>query len=130
MNETYQNMMVEILLLCDYMKCQDELLWHGNRDAEAFKDEPIKFMFDCSDTFDWGSADGEEITLERMPILRQAVQDVNEIIGVDQTKAWIVTIIYCGRIRRKRPIKQFYAEEWREFWPLFDSLGAAPETVS
>lgn len=130
MNQAYQNMMVEILLLCDLMKCQDELLWHGNRDLEAFKDEPIKFMFNCSDTFQLGSADGEEITLERMPVLRQAVHDVNEITGADQTKAWIVTVIYCGRIRGQRPIKQFYTQEYQEFWPLFDSLGEPQETSS
>ena len=41
--------------------------------------EPIAFFMDCNDVFAWGGADGESITPESLPILKQAIADVQAL---------------------------------------------------
>lgn len=130
-SQEYVRFVLELLALTDRMGCHEELLWHRNRDHKTVGDEPIKFMMDCSDTFDWGSADGEPINIERMPLFRQAVEDVSQAIGGrDAEQGWYVTVVYCGRIKGRKPIHQYYRKECQHLWPLFDSCADAQQTVS
>ncbi|MCX4751753.1 hypothetical protein OG455_41680 [Kitasatospora sp. NBC_01287] len=80
-------------------ECHTELLWH-------VRDESITFHANVSDVFAWGSADAEEITPERLPVLEQALTDLQEINSPEYLPE-----LYAARIRGMRPQGAAYPDD-------------------
>lgn len=68
-------------------------------------DEGLKLFAFCSDTFEWGSADLEEITPEVIPVLEQTLEDLQ---GIDNAITHFLTELYACRIRKMRPMRAYY----------------------
>jgi hypothetical protein len=58
----------------------------------------IRLYANVSDVFEWGTADLEEITPERLPDLQRAYDD---LVAIDATE-WLATL-FAARIRQMRP---------------------------
>jgi hypothetical protein len=80
-------------------RVHEDLLWHMGEEG------PILFMADVSDTFFWGSADGEDIRPSNVHILERAYQDL-ALLGQEQTR--FVTMLFAARIRGCRPLRRLY----------------------
>ncbi len=74
---------------------------------------PVRFFINCNDVFVWGSSDAEDVTQERLPILRQAYKDSKHNGGV----------LYCARVRQLRPQGAYYTYIDKGEWPLFNAAG-------
>jgi len=73
----------------------------------------------CSDVFAWGTADLEEITPERLPILDQALADLLAVSG--DSGIWLPEL-YAARIRCMRPQGAAYPGD-PQVDALFDACG-------
>lgn len=88
---------------------------------------PISFWINCNDLFWWGTADGEDLTYEQLPILKQAIVDCKAI----KAYAFWAFTLYCCRVRKMRPQGCCYPgatpegvkEEYEELARLFDTCG-------
>lgn len=81
---------------------------------------PITIWIQCSDTFGWGCADAEDLTLENLPILEQSIRDceaVDPVLG-----RMIACDLFVARVRGIRPQGAAYPKN-KELWPLFDACG-------
>lgn len=67
--------------------------------------DQIAIAANCSDFFDWGTADCEEITAENFPVLQQAVSDIASIPGADPSDGFL---LFCARVRNQRPQGAYY----------------------
>ena len=81
---------------------------------------PITIFVSCNDLFWWGTADLEKLTIENLPILKQAIEDakkVDPVLGVLRG-----CNLFCCRVRGMRPQQPAYPkdEKWRA---LFDACG-------
>lgn len=86
---------------------------------------PITFWINCNDLFAWATADGEDITIERLPVLKTAIEDcikINSVLG-----AIYGCNLYACRVRGMRPQGCCYPQD-PELWPLFDASGPERET--
>lgn len=93
------------------MKDNAEYLWWRTDDEFA----PITFFINCSDSFSWGTADGERVTEENVGILEQSIEDADD------------PLLFCARIRKMRPQRSMYkyiGENKRHF---FDECGPERE---
>jgi len=84
----------------------------------------ITFFVNCNDLFYWGCADGEEITVESLPVLKQAFEDCEK--AVKWGRLWAMQL-YCCRMRKMRPQGCCYPKQ-KELWPLVDACGPERET--
>jgi len=75
----------------------EELRWREDADGLAF-------FVDCSDTFDWGSADCEDVTEADLPQLRRARRDARGCLG----KEHLWPVLWCARKRGMRPMTTYY----------------------
>lgn len=79
-----------------------------------FEDGELKMFANCSDTFDWGSADLEEITPETIPVLEQALKDLQAIdtsvpgFLIDTSIPPFLAELYASRMRKMRPMRSYY----------------------
>lgn len=78
---------------------------------------PVRFFIHCNDVFAWGTADAEDITPERLPVLRQAYRESKHQGGV----------LYVARIRKMRPQGAYYTYINKNEWHLFDACGPERE---
>ncbi|MFI5831038.1 hypothetical protein ACIA6C_27955 [Streptomyces sp. NPDC051578] len=88
---TDHEFLVEVLTIFAKAESHDTLLWWAKGDS-------IELWANVSDIFDWGSADAEAITPDRLPILQQALADLIEA----GSTAWLAEL-YAARIRGMRP---------------------------
>lgn len=72
----------------------DDLYWYIERGEE------IRFSAKCSDTFWWGTADGEAIDPEDIPLLRSCLDDLARL---DAT--YFVGELFAARKRKMRPMR-------------------------
>src|SRR5262245_11925739 len=75
----------------------------------------------CSDLFWWGTADGEEISPATLPILEQAVADL-QAANPDGTYTE-ADLLYCCRVRHMRPQQPYYRHIAPHLHALFDACG-------
>ena len=102
--------LVDVMTLFAQADSHDTLLWWP-------KGTGLALWANVSDVFAWGSADVEEITLERLPVLRQALADLDTVNGT----GWIAEL-YTARIRGMRPQGAAYPKE-AAIQALFDACG-------
>lgn len=85
----------------------------------------VVFNTNANDLFAWGSADGEDVTPENLPLLEQAI---NECLARDAiTGAIYGCDLFAARVRKMRPQGAAYPDE-RSLWPLFDACGPERKT--
>lgn len=77
-------------------------------------------FINCNDCYAWACADAEPLTVEDIPELRKAYEDV-----VDDYDGFL---LFISRKRKMRPQGAMYAHIDRKFWPLFDACGPARES--
>ncbi|TDD97606.1 hypothetical protein [Actinomadura rubrisoli] len=81
----------QVLDLFDKADIHSELLWR-------VQDDTVRLYANVSDTFDWATADLEEITVERLPVLQQAYDDLIAIDSAEETAT-----LFAARVRGVRP---------------------------
>lgn len=77
----------------------EELRWRVDGDV-------LVFSVDCSDTFYWGTADGEDVTEADLPDLHRAVADARGCTGGEDLWA----ALWCARRRGMRPMAAYYRQ--------------------
>lgn len=95
----------------------DSLWW-------SFTDGKPQLYAKCSDFFEWGTADNEEIHPEDLDLLEQCVKDVTEL---DHTNMWAGEL-FAARKRKQRPQGACYKHLPEALWPLFDAAGPVRQT--
>jgi hypothetical protein len=90
---------------------------------------PVCFFADCSDTFDWGSADNEEITPQNIELLEQSVNDVAALVSVSRW-GYLGIALFCARVRGMRPMQTYVDAIPDECKRLFDACGPERESRS
>jgi len=93
---------------------------------------PVTMFVNCNDLFYWATADSEEIGLEDLDNLAQAVKDCDEAAkeanpGSKTLGGFYGDILWCCRQRKMRPQKPYYKNIEKYLHPLFDSCG--PERI-
>lgn len=88
-----------------------------------FDNDEVRLFATCSDFFDWGSADLEEILPADLELLEQSVKDAEE---VDGSNMWAGEL-FCARKRGMRPQGASYKSLPKSMWPLFDAAGPERE---
>ena len=85
----------------------------------------VRFWTNCNDLFWWATADGEELTPENLPILRQCYEDCKAacVIGTVYAQS-----LFACRMRGMRPQGAAYPKSDPEMWALFDAAGPPRET--
>ncbi len=72
----------------------------------------------CSDLFEWGTADSETLTEQNFPMLEEARLDVLKVADYDG----YATSLWACRVRGWKPQGAAYPAD-RKLWPLFDAAG-------
>ena len=111
---------LEVLRLQDEYDCYGEpLYWTCSSDYA-----PITFFVLCNDLFYWATADAEKLTLEDIPMLRQAILDVQASgvydLRLDDYETGCA--LWCARKRKMRPQQPAYPKDER-LRALFDACG-------
>lgn len=89
---------------------------------------PVSFFLNCNDTFAWACADGEDITPETLPLLKQAIAEVQAATETNGWHtAWGWTDLFAARVRQMRPQGACYKHYDERLWPLFDACGPKRE---
>lgn len=107
---------LDVLKVFEVDHC-DELLWHVDGDT-------VTFTILCNDFFYWGCADGERVTPDNLPALRQAFADT--AAATRHGDCWAGPL-FCARQRGMRPQGAQYKHIDTDLWPLFDACGPARE---
>jgi len=84
---------------------------------------PLTFWINCSDLFDWGTADGVPVNPDNVGMLQDALTEVAARTGGDY--AYGPQLFAC-RVRQRRPQNASYPPDAR-LHELFDACGAARE---
>jgi hypothetical protein len=114
---TQPNDVIEILAVFAEIDDFESIFWNTKGEHS-----PITLFVLCNDTFCWGSADAEEITIDNLSILKDAIRDVKEVDSVYGT-IWAPTL-FCCRVRGMRPQGPAYPKsKGRALWHLFDACG-------
>ena len=110
-----------LLELGEKYDLQGDIFWRcGKVYGGGNYDDPATFFINCSDTFWWGTADGEDVTPENIDALEKALADCKT---AHPTLGHIYgTELFACRIRGLRPQGAAYPKE-PELWPLFDACG-------
>lgn len=91
----------------------DNILWRNDETESDFK-----FFVLCSDIFEWGTADCEEILLDDIPELTQAKKDM---AGLHEDYDW--PTLWVARKRGRRPQGAYYKNMSEEAKKLFNDAG-------
>lgn len=86
---------------------EKDMLWWNTSGTYA----PLQFSVMCSDTFDWATADSENLTPENIGLLEQSIADVKPL-GYDMGEGihWGL-VLFCARVRGRRPMRQMRIPE-------------------
>jgi len=98
----------ELLQLISEYCLYGDFIWHKDLSS---------FGVLCNDTFYYSSADAEEVTAESLPLLRQAIEETDEIDGL---------ILYCARQRKMRPLAEVLNSMPKEHRAKFDDISYSP----
>lgn len=88
--------------------------WKWNFEEGVMETIPEHFYTsaDCSDFFEWGTADSERITVENLPILHQASTEVNNLTANDEIgesrRKHFAGLLFASRVRNLRPQGAYY----------------------
>ncbi|WP_280195944.1 hypothetical protein [Nocardia farcinica] len=93
----------EVARLTEFGAC-DSIWWRHNENNPDRIDTYIR----CSDVFYWGTSDLELVTLDALPALRQAIDDVEAISGNRYRNLDDALLLFVARVRRKRPQGAYY----------------------
>lgn len=110
---SYVLAVLDAMAACD---CQSELWWRT--DAEY---APITFFVQCSDEFDFATADCERVTPENFTELLSAISDC-QVAENDKWCSW-GPLLFCARVRKMRPMPRLYAKENEAVVALFNACG-------
>jgi hypothetical protein len=122
----------------DILKILDFVARHDLHDSIWWRCDgeyaPITIWVNCNDLFYWACADLEELTIDNLPVLAQAIADAREVDSV--LGALRGCSLFCCRMRGMRPQQPAYpkensytvggvktvipAEDWKA---LFDACG-------
>lgn len=102
---------------------QPSLFWNIKPENLKPEDKGFKFFVLCSDLFEWGCADSEEITMENLPLLEKAYQLEKEATGIK--RGIYATTLFCCMSRKMRPQKPCYKNNPEWLTKLFDEYGPA-----
>lgn len=83
--------------------------------------EDLDVAVNVSDLFHWGCADAENITEENLPVLKQAISDVEEICS--RSVGNYATVLFAARARNLRPQGKYisdYVHEYPEREKVYD----------
>jgi len=97
----------------------DDLMWRTDTEYA-----PITLFVNCNDLFYWACADCEEVTIENLDVLKQAIADCKEVDAMFGT-IW-ATKLFCCRLRGMRPQNPAYPnpnQNREALWALFDACG-------
>lgn len=95
----------------------DSLMW-------SVMGDDIQFMVDCSDVFEWGTADGELLTEENIQLLEETIVECQEVFGY---KAYWSIHLFVARQRKMRPQGAYYKYFDKGWHSLFDAVGPQRE---
>lgn len=98
-----------------------------NFDTDVSEDVPSQFIVsaDCSDFFEWGTADSEPITLDTLAELISAHNRVQQLLpetSRDKIAAWTMRL-YCAYIRKIRPQGAYFRFIPEELQADFRDIG-------
>lgn len=94
---TKEELFLEVAKLAARHGLRDELIWT----------EDLAVAVDVSDLFYWACADAEDITEENLPMLRQAIEDVE---AVDSNRNYYAAMLFAARVRNLRPQGKFISD--------------------
>jgi hypothetical protein len=112
---------VEVLTIFAF-EHTEEIWWRMNKDNR----EELNIYANCSDFFVWGCSDVEEITQEKLPILREVKKEMDSLSISDHEIEY--GLLFCAKVRQMRPQGAYYKYLKEETWPLFDACGPIRET--
>jgi hypothetical protein len=84
----------------------------------------IHINVNCNDLFWWGTADCEDLTVERIPEFKKAIDDCKAVWSTGESYAGE---LFCARIRKMRPQNACYVNVPKQIWPLLDAAGPERE---
>jgi len=120
----HYHFILEILRLqSDYSVYGEPIYWRT--DGEHV---PVTFWVLCNDVFWWAAADAEQVTLEDVPELRQAIEDVRTLLEPEKSPHYCIESyetgceLWCARKRKMRPQQPAYPKDDR-LRALFDACG-------
>ena len=97
----------------------DELWWRTGGEYA-----PITLLVGCNDFFAWGCSDCEEITKQNIDVLEQAADDLKKVCSDRHGPTYREAgLLFCARVRGRRPQGAYYEHLPKETWPLFDACG-------
>lgn len=108
---------IPILATIASIEAWEELWWRTDEEYA-----PITLLIKCNDLFHPATADDEEITIDNLKVLKQAIADVQEVDS-DYGDIYATTLFAC-RVRGMRPQGPAYPKcKGRALWHLFDACG-------
>ena len=81
--------------------------------------DSIRVWLICNDLFMWACADAEEITQDNIELLESTYVELKKL-GLEE----YTDILFCCRVRGKRPQIPYYKHIDEKAQPLFDACGA------
>lgn len=119
--QEYKDLLEIFKVLTEYeLPLSDELYFSTNEDK-------IRVYAMVNDVFWWACADLEEITVDNLPILKEAIKEIDEATSkfryIDDG---IWAELYAAKVRKLRPQGACYPKDTR-LWPLFNKCGPERE---
>lgn len=99
------------------------LMWRV--DMTPGRNREMKLFAVCSDFFFWATADSEEIAVDDIPLLRQALDDLKPL-GTE----YELGHLFAARKRKLRPQKPCYKDMDAGVAALFDACGSEGERAA
>ncbi len=115
------NFILEVLRLQDEYDCYGEPIYWATHGDYA----PVTFFVNCNDLFWWATADAEKLLPEDMPMLRQAILDVQaaDVYDLRLDNYEMGCALWCARKRKMRPQQPAYPKD-EQLRALFDACGS------
>ncbi len=104
------NKITDFVVLMEFIASED-------MQSSVYWTQDLSVTLDCSDSFSWGTADAEPLTIEQLPILKQAIIDAE----------YDAELLYCARVRKMRPQGAMYEYIDEKKWDLFNACGPERE---
>lgn len=106
----------EFFRVTDKYEDYDSWFWRVDKQGN------VKLMVNCSDFFDWGCADAEDITPENLHLLEQAYIDCDATTD-DEYNVVYGNTLFAARARKMRPQKPCYKGWSPQLVELFNQCG-------
>ncbi|WP_016888285.1 hypothetical protein [Mycobacteroides abscessus] len=97
-----KDLLYEVAKLAQFDACES-IWWRWNEGRTE-----LLVLVNCSDLFDWGTADCELVTEENLPILKQSIADVQVVSGSEYDGQSTAFLLFCCRVRKQRPQGAYY----------------------